>query len=202
MEVLMTKEQSLEIISKLRQNDLTDFERNVMDSFTSYLDKREKLSEKQQNLLSSIAEAYTDERIKEREEWNDSFHEKRDDFLVIVEYYRSQGAYFRPVIDIAAKDESFVPNERTYNKMVKNKYAVRVLEEHHKKPKYNVGELVYVNSKASMRDYTRMSRGGIILQADAAAVTSACRGAKKYLVLPVGDSHGLLIEERHLKRRK
>lgn len=198
----MTKQESLDIISKLQGYDLNNFEKQVMESFASYLEKKDVLTPKQQNLLNKIAEDYTEQKILERENWEKSFDSKREDFLIIVNYYKAQGNYFRSVVDMVLSDETFVPNERTYNKMMNNKYAKKVLQEHYKEPKYKVGELVYANSKAPLMEYRKMPRGGIILQSDIVPIKSASRGSKQYLVLPVGDSHGMLVEERHLKRRK
>ena len=91
--------------------------------------------------------------------------------------------------------------------MCENKYAQNVLTEHYKEPKFEVGQQVYfrdsiANTPHKALPHINLQRGAIVLRANAAPIDSAAKGAKKYLVLPIGDPHGAIIEERWLKSRR
>jgi hypothetical protein len=42
----------------------------------------------------------------------------------------------------------------------------------------------------------------MVIAVDAAPVTSAARGAKKYKLLPVGKAETLIVEERHIMKAR
>jgi len=155
-------------------------------------------------LLLKLKNYYSEHEKQKRKDWAVSYQAKKKDFLVVAGYY-SQTGYYREPARRALEDDTFVPTQRLYQNMVHNRYAEKVLREHYNTPKYKVGELVYpVKSYRPCQKTWQgpFSRGGIVLKTDAAPISSACKGAKKYLILPVGKAHALVLEERWLKRKK
>ena len=162
------------------------------------------LTFKQTRYLLKLENYYSEHEKQKRKDWAVLYQTKKKDFLVVAGYY-SQTEYYREPARRALEDDTFVPTQRVYQNMVHNRYAEKVLREHYSTPKYKVGELVY-----PVKSYTPIqrtwqgpfSRGGIVLRTDAAPISSACKGSKKYLILPVGKAHALVLEERWLKRKK
>ena len=187
----------------LNNHEVTDYERGVMESMLQQWTKRCHLSDKQISFYEKIAANYTENALMAKKAWEESFTEKsKEDLRIIAGYYKSQGSYFLALADKVLSDKDYIPNAAQFKKMCENKYAEKVLNEHYREPKYEVGKIVYVCSAAPHSYKSRFARGGIILQANAGPITAACKGAKKYLVLPIGEAHGHVLEERWLKARK
>jgi len=97
-----------------------------------------------------------------------------------------------------------VPTIEQYNKITKNKFAVKVLSAHYAPQKFAAGSLVQYSATAPGR--VRAGGGNqtpmVVIQANAAPVISAAKGAKIYKVLPVGCATTRLVEERHLKKAR
>jgi hypothetical protein len=115
---------------------------------------------------------------------------------IAAEYY-ARTSYFK---DLAAKilaNPSFIPTEAQYKQMVENKYAQKVLDETEKRPKFEDGDLVTV-SKVPYNHGNQFL--AFIQQSDAEPVSSACKGAKKYRVLPFGCATTFVVEERYIRK--
>ena len=98
-------------------------------------------------------------------------------------------------------DDSFVPSERAYEKMVENKYATKVIESTLSKPTFTPGSHVQLraNGRISGIPHTAMA---VVLKADAKPVTSPARGSKIYSVLFFGEAQPSFVQERWLKKGK
>ena len=92
--------------------------------------------------------------------------------------------------------------------MVKNKYAQKVLASHNAPAKYSAGSLVTfrANAPAGSRyldgAYLKRHVTMMVIETDAAPITSAARGAKVYKLLPVGKATTLMAEERHIMKAR
>mgnify|MGYP003136629727 CR=1 FL=1 len=188
----------------LNNNEITSYERTVLSSMLDQASRRGRLSEKQIKFYKNIASNYTENALAKKREWEATFVDKKlDDLMIIAKYYKAQGSYFLALVEKILSDESYIPNESQYRKLCENKYAQKVLTEHYKEPRFDVGQMVYLVSKAPCAPSGRiLSRGAIVLRANAEPIENSCKGAKKYLVLPIGEPHGVVIEERWLKSRK
>ena len=114
----------------------------------------------------------------------------------------------------AINDDSFVPSEKAYKKMVENKFASRVIESAQAEPKFNAGSHVMLRSTAhsSVTFYrsgsdnrgttSRKGKLGMVIKADAKPVSSPARGSKVYSVLFFGETTPAFVEERWLKKGK
>ena len=179
-----------------------------VESLTSQVKGDRRLSERQLQILKKIEAEHDDVAMAERQKWVESYKNDpslRADALVVAKYYLSTG-YFKDTAKMITEDESFIPTFSQYNKMVKNKYAQKVLASHNSPAKYPAGSLVtfranapsgvrYINGSYLKRNVTLM-----VVETDAAPVTSAARGSKVYKLLPVGKASTLMVEERHIMK--
>ena len=93
-----------------------------------------------------------------------------------------------------------MPTIEQYNKITKNKFAVKVLTAHFADPKFAPGSLVQFGATAPA--HMRRLPPCVVIKANAAPITSAAKGAKVYSVLPMGSAKTVLCEERHLKKAR
>jgi|TARA_R110001583_G_scaffold44753_2_gene141706 hypothetical protein len=188
----------------------TSYANGYTESLISQVKSDRRLSERQMEILRKIEAEHDDEAMTERTKWVESYKNDptlRNDAIVAAHYYKTTG-YFRSTADSILDNESFIPTYSQYNKMVKNKYAQKVLAAHNNKPKYEQGQLVAFRASAGAAErrcgdgYLKPNVPMMVIAADAAPVTSAARGAKKYKLLPVGKAVTLMIEERYIMKAR
>ena len=169
-----------------------------------------RLSERQLQILKKIEAEHDDAAMAERQKWVESYKNDptlRADAIVVANYYLSTG-YFRDTAKMVTEDESFIPTYSQYNKMVKNKYAQKVLASHNAPAKYPAGSLVTFRASAPSGvryldgAYLKRAVTLMVIETDAAPVTSAARGAKIYKLLPVGKATTVMVEERHIMKAR
>jgi len=149
------------------------------------------------------------------DEWEMVYiEEHKKEAMILAKYYTSTGYFSELVRDISS---GVIPDMRAYMKMSGNKYAQKVLEPHHSKPKYDSGTLVTsrANCLASCINTERdipwlaqheavkafKTKGGFVLQATD-IIRSTAKGAKTYKILPIGSAIPVFIEERHIKLKR
>ena len=181
-----------------------------VESLTSQVKGDRRLSERQLQILKKIEAEHDDAAMAERQKWVESYKNDptlRADAIVVANYYLSTG-YFRDTAKSVTEDESFIPTYSQYNKMVKNKYAQKVLASHNAPAKYPAGSLVTfrANAPSGIRyldgAYLKRNVTLMVIETDAAPITSAARGAKVYKLLPVGKATTLQVEERHIMKAR
>jgi hypothetical protein len=169
-----------------------------------------RLSDRQLQTLKKIEAEHDDAAIAERQKWVESYKNDpklKQDAIVAAHYYMSTG-YFKDTARMIIGDDTFIPTYSQYNKMVKNKYAQKVLASHNATPKYETGELVTfrANAPSSVRHldgaYLKRSAAMMVVATDAAPITSAARGAKVYKLLPIGKATTLEVEERYIMKAR
>jgi len=157
------------------------------------------LSPRQLEILEKIEGRYSDEALEAVSLWDQSFNsDMRDRYEVCLEYYKPTPYYKRAVAAYEA-DPTLVPSIDLYNKIVKNKYAQKVLTAHFADPLYPVGSMVTIRSN----QYRRLRKGQdyLVIKNDL-PIRNACKGAKIYQLLPVGSAELIHIEERHIKKHR
>lgn len=156
------------------------------------------LSPKQVHILGKIEGRYSEEALASRDAWVGNWNaEKAERIKAAAEYYLANPPYYgdlaRQVLDNAA----FVPTERQYRAMTENKFAAKVIREHFSEPAFPVGSKVSARSCATGRF---RNKKGFVMKVGAKPITAAAKGSKVYMVLPIGDSVPVYVEERHLKK--
>ena len=169
-----------------------------------------RLSDRQTEILKKIEAEHNDDSMTERRRWVESYENDptlSEKAVIIAHYYKSTGYFSATVREILGSD-GFVPTYSQYNKMVKNKYAQKVLAAHYADPKYASGELVTFRASAGFTD--RQCGGAtlkrdcamMVVESNAAPVKSAARGSKIYKLLPVGKATTIMVEERHIMKAR
>tara|TARA_Y100000593_G_C4302838_1_gene334263 strand:+ start:775 stop:1605 length:831 start_codon:yes stop_codon:yes gene_type:complete len=169
-----------------------------------------RLSDRQVQILKKIEAEHDDAAVAARAKWVETYKNDptlRTDAVVVARYYKATG-YFRDTATSIIEDDAFVPTYSQYNKMVKNKYAQKVLAAHHAAPKYQAGDLVQfrANAPSTARSldgaYLKRGTAMMVVATDAEPITSAARGAKVYKLLPVGKATTLMVEERYIMKAR
>ncbi len=181
-----------------------------VESLISQVKGDRRLSDRQLEILRKIEAEHDDVAMAERQKWIESYTNNPDlraDAIVVANYYMSTG-YFKDTAREIIGNDAFVPTYSQYNKMVKNKYAQKVLASHHAPAKYSAGQLVTFRANAPSNSryldggYLKRNVTMMVIEADAAPITSAARGAKVYKLLPVGKASTLMVEERYIMKAR
>lgn len=183
--------------------------RGFVNSLQGQIMAGRELSEKQIKTLEKIEAENSDEAIKARDTWKVDYRHGTAAAWgaapvkvaeVAARYYKAAG-YFQGLVHSILNDDGFVPTIEQYNKITKNKFAIKVLTAHFVDPKFAPGSLVQFGSTAPST-LRRIKVPCVVIKVNAAPVQSAAKGAKIYSVLPMGSAKTLLCEERHLKKAR
>ena len=181
-----------------------------VESLTSQVKGDRRLSDRQLQILKKIEAEHDDAALAERKKWIESYTNNPDlraDAIVVANYYMSTG-YFKDTARDIINDDTFIPTYSQYNKMVKNKYAQKVLASHHAPAKYEAGQLVTFRANAPSNSryldgaFLKRNVTMMVIESDAKPITSAARGAKVYKLLPVGKASTLEVEERYIMKAR
>lgn len=186
----------LDILEKAE--NLTDWEKNFANSIKEGLEKYKSATVKQFSTLQKVASRYNPENIAKRESWRSSWNdEKRENFKVMACYYLANPPYFADLAARALEDESYIPTEKAYAAMCENKYAQKVLATHYSDPLFPAGSMAVGRKRTT----TVGLRGKTVVVIEHPwGVHSAAKGARRVLVLPVGETIPVETEERWLKK--
>ena len=183
--------------------------RGFVNSLQGQIMAGRELSEKQIKTLEKIEAENSDEAIKARDTWRLDYRYEADPAWsarhskvaeVAARYYKAAG-YFQGLVNSILTDDGFVPTVEQYNKITKNKFAVKVLTAHFADPKFAPGSLVQFGATAPSI-LRRIKVPCVVISSNGGPITSAAKGAKMYSVLPMGSAKTVLCEERHLKKAR
>ena len=159
------------------------------------------LSPKQLQILEKIESRYSDASIEKARAWAGEYDEaKRIAMTRCAKYYHST-TYFIDLVDRVLSDPSFVPTMKQFNAMTSNKYAQKVLAGYEGAPKYLTGLTVLPAAGCSWATAQHFKRGALVVTVDE-EIISACKGNRRYKILPIGGMRPILVEERHIKVRR
>ena len=188
--------------------------RGFVNSLQGQIMAGRELSEKQIKTLEKIEAENSDEAIKARDTWKLDYIYENDPAWsghnrsgrhyevaqVAAHYYKAAG-YFQRLVSSILNDDGFVPTIEQYNKITKNKFAVKVLTAHFADPKFAPGSLVQFGATAPSA-LRRIKVPCVVISSNGGPIVSAAKGAKVYSVLPMGSAKTVLCEERHLKKAR
>ena len=158
------------------------------------------------SLIEQAIEQYDQSSVSEWVGFTQS-DEYKVNLEIVCDYYSRSGGYFRRLINQVRLGETL--SKREYDKIVKNKYAQKVITAYNADPIFPKGSLVDLRTSheetsdedGSRRVYKTAPLGLLILSTDE-PIVSACKGAKRYKVVPIGNNEPFYVEERWLKKRK
>ena len=198
----------------LKSGKLSGGEQDFCASINNQLIRGRKLSSKQINLIHKIEGNVAklvvgyDQWVKQ---WDD---EKRKLWNIAIDYYEKNQPYFSSEVskrrDARREEREYIPPQRTFKKVVENKYVQKVINELDKKPAFDVGAMVALRAGVSRNDinvnlYKQMQElksVPLFVMAVLDSCGSSARGAREYTILPAGWTRTLKVQERHIKKAK
>tara|TARA_Y100000310_G_C20652202_1_gene800063 strand:+ start:1396 stop:2049 length:654 start_codon:yes stop_codon:yes gene_type:complete len=172
--------------------------KQFLESIYEQYNKNGNLTEAQLNAVNKIDKKYSPETIADYEEWKLKYDNvKKEIAKICAFYYKNNPPYFKELSEQVLNDLDFVPTEKQFNSMCKNKFTQKVVNETRSEPKFLVGQLVQgrKNAPIKIRDFYFS-----IIEIGAKPVVSAAKGAKVYTLLPLGKTQVVDCEERFLKK--
>ena len=207
---------TVRIENLLKSNKLSNWEQDFCASINSQLIRGRKLSAKQVNLVHKIEGKVAklvvgyDHWVKQ---WDD---EKRKVWNIAIDYYEKNRPYFSNEVakrkDARREEREYIPPQRTFKKVVENKYVQKVINELDKKPAFEPGSMVTLrasvrpadlpDSRILYREIKELKATPLFVMAVLDSVGSSAKGAREYSILPAGWTRTLKVQERHIKKAK
>ena len=134
----------------LMAKKLSDRDRSFAESLKAQFEDGGKLSPKQIECIDNMERRYSPEAQLKRERWVQSYKEHfRPTALICANYYVTT-MYFRDLSVKIATDEDFVPTEKQFNALTKNKYAQKAIKAATEPPAFPVGSLCKVRANFNL----------------------------------------------------
>ena len=134
----------------LMAKKLSERDRKFAESLKRQFEDGGKLSPKQIECVEKMEQRYSPESQLKRERWAQSYKaEHRDTALIVARYYRTT-QYFRDLATKVLLDEDFIPTERQFIAMTKNKYAKKAIATATEPPAFPVGSLAKIRANQNL----------------------------------------------------
>jgi len=206
----------IKIEAALSRSVCGGWDRSFLESILEQHVKGSELSVKQKQTLGKVLARNNEAAQSIHDSWADVYEKDYKKNALVVAAYHIHQPYYKPMsVDILSNK---VPERSKFLRMYDNKYSKKVLSQHGAEPKYKVGD--YLRPRANFSSYRNVefpsdmvwaeqnkvvksfsNRGGFVLKVEA-EIRSAAKGAKRYKLLPIGETIPLIVEERHLKKNR
>jgi hypothetical protein len=134
----------------LMAKKLSEKDRNFAESLKRQFEDGGKLSPKQIECVEKMEQRYSPESVLRREHWAQSYKaDHRETALIVARYYRTT-TYFRDLATNIVLDEDFIPTERQFEALTKNKYAKKAIAVATTPPAYPKGALCKVRANINL----------------------------------------------------
>ena len=184
-------------------SSMSDWERSFMGSLLDSAKKWGRLTAKQHEVFQRIEKKTDPAHQAAVSAWRSSFtDEMRESLVFAANYYKANPPYYGEVADRILNDSSYIPSEKLYRKMVENKYVQRARANAQSGPLYAVGSMVTVRDSKSVGSPIRVYRGKDAVILEVRDGLSATKGAREYVVLPVGAVKPVETQERYIKKKR
>ena len=198
------------------------FLQSFLPSILEQFEKKGYLTQKQVDILEKNEEQFDPMNVQskreEYEEWCKEYDdEKRELAKKVAEYYKSEyesgrstSFYYEKVAIKVLSDPDYIPSREQWEKMVQNKYAQQWVKNSTAKPKFAEGDYVSLNSQTKSY-WNQRNYGGDFRKVEQYEVATVIQvkppqhnrqGAHIYVLLPMGGTEVVEIEERFLKKAK
>ena len=158
------------------------------------------LTKAQLTAVEVIENKYSQETMTEYEKWKTQYgNEEKEIARICALYYKNNPPYFKELSEQILNNSDFIPTEKQFISMCKNKYSQKVIQETRAEPKFELGQLVQgrKNAPLKIRDCYFS-----VIEVGAKPVISSAKGAKIYTLLPLGKTQIVECEERFLKKMR
>ena len=134
----------------LMAKDLSERDRKFAESLKKQFEDGGKLSPKQIECVEKMEQRYSPASVLKREQWAQSYKgANREIARICAKYYRTT-TYFRDLATKVLLDEDFVPTEKQFNALTKNKYALKAIAAATEPPAFPVGTLCKVRANYNL----------------------------------------------------
>ena len=186
------------MLRRLKTQPLNEWEKKFWASVSEAHTRYGSLTERQGETLENINAKYTDDAKTARTEWTKGFTPVMREIMVLVaRYYEQEGTYYLGTARKILDDPEFIPSEKQYNAMCRNKYAERVIENWRSEFLYGVGQLVLVRKTSNV--YTSLKSTPMVVIEHMPKSLTPGRGTNTYKVLPAGRDKSWTFLESEIK---
>ena len=149
----------------LMAKKLSDKDRSFAESLKRQFEDGGKLSPKQIECVERMEQRYSPETVLKRERWAQSYKaDHRETALIAARYYRTT-QYFSDLASNILIDENFVPTERQFEALTKNKYAKKAIATATEPPAFPVGSLCLVRANYNLVDNPKLhNQFGLVME--------------------------------------
>jgi len=196
------------------------WEQGFVDSLEYQFKKKGRLSVSQERHLFKLTDKYNMDRIREENQWCKNYGpEQRDIAIKCAKYYDGQyQTYFHDIVNKVLGDpEHHILTLGEYNKLCKNKYALKVLASYDEPEKFAVGDMVQIraNNRLDIAN-TELKTGAVprgmratwfftnktcmVLEVNAKPITRAAKAARVYKILIIDETSPIYAHESDLKK--
>jgi hypothetical protein len=199
---VLIKDRSIKnrMTSLLGEDSITEYTKSFLHSLEKYYAENNGLTEKQYGALKEVEINVEEKKSPGHKEWLKHYDEEKKKIVKIcAQYYESNPPYFAYLVQQVLKDSNFVLTRTQYRAMCENKYAKKVLAAAFSKPVFKNGDVVQARKTAP---WELKNKFAIVIDSKESPVVSAAKGAKPYIILPMGEREFIECEERHLKKAK
>jgi len=187
----------------------------VVKDFQKYHNKNNGLTAGQVKYLLNIENQFNDDKIRAAKTWNETWDaEKARVFHICCKYYAKLGQYWKEVAAKGLADPAYIPSENVYNKMVTNKYAMKVIAAVDSEATFTLGSYVMVRKSPAAKQLIERQLNWqfrnkidfssdifIVVENESDAVASSAVGSKPYRIMKIDDPAMIFdTEERFLRK--
>ncbi len=149
----------------LMAKKLSEKDRQFGESLQRQFQDGGTLSVKQIECLEKMEQRYSPETVLKRERWAQSYKaDHRETALICANYYITTN-YFRDLALKVGSDENFVPTERQFNALTKNKYAQKAIKAATEPPAFPVGSLCLVRANYNLVNQRKLhNQFGLVME--------------------------------------
>ena len=134
----------------LMAKKLSEGDRRFAESLKKQFEDKGDLSAKQIECIERMEQRYSDESVLRREQWAQSYKsDHRETAIIVARYYRTT-QYFRDLASKILLDEEFIPTERQFVAMTKNKYSQKVIATATEPAAFPIGALCKIRANANL----------------------------------------------------
>ena len=149
----------------LMSKELSERDRKFAESLQRQFSEKGNLSPKQVECIERMEERYSEDAIAARKKWEASYKDEHRQTAIICANYYVTTSYFRDLAVKIATDEDFVPTERQFNALTKNKYAKKAIAAATEPPAFPVGTLAKVRANYNLvTDRTLHDQIGLVVE--------------------------------------
>ena len=196
------------------------WEQGFVESLEHQFKQKGRLSDSQERHLFKLTDKYNMDKIREAQQWVKNYGpEQRDIAIKCAKYYDGQyQTYFHDIVNKVLGDpEHHILTLGEYNKLCKNKYALKVLESYDTPEKFAVGDMVQIRANnrvdiANTDEKTGAVPRGMratwffanktcmVLEVNALPITRAAKAARVYKILIIDETSPIYAHESDLKK--